>query len=75
MQFITDEEITKNSGVALDVAASGASPKVSIPLGNIVKEEALQQLVNSKTHLKHKFQHSFLFESNVQLPSQGNVIL
>ena len=55
MQFITDEEITKNSGVALDVAASGASPKVSIPLGNIVKEEALQQLVNSKTHPKHKF--------------------
>ena len=77
MQFITDEEITKNSGVALDVAASvafalkilsGGSPKVSIPLRNIVNEEALRQLVNSKNASSQAQILAALFESNIQLP-------
>ena len=80
MQRITDEEIVNNSGVALDVAASvafalkilsGGSPKVSIPVRNIVNEEALRQLVNSKNASSITFQAQILaalFESNIQLP-------
>ena len=77
MQRITDEEIVKNSGVALDVAASvafalkilsGGSPKVSIPLRNIVNEEALRQLVNSKNASSQAQILAALFESNIQLP-------
>ena len=77
MQRITDEEIVNNSGVALDVAASvafalkilsGGSPKVSIPLRNIVNEEALRQLVNSKNASSQAQILAALFESNIQLP-------
>ena len=77
MQRITDEEIVKNSGVALDVAASvafalkilgGGSPKVSIPVRNIVNEEALRQLVNSKNASSQAQILAALFESNIQLP-------
>jgi hypothetical protein len=72
---ITDEEVAKGSGVAIDVAAgvafafkiisSGSIPKISFPLKNIVSHDAFQRLVRSK----NATQTSALFESIVHIPS------
>ncbi len=74
---ITEEEITKVSGVATDVSASvafslkvlsGASPKLSFPLRSIIKEEDFRLLVNSKNASTQAQVLFALLESTVQLP-------
>lgn len=71
---ITDEEVVKGSGVAIDVAAgvafafkiinSGSSPKTTFPLKNVVIHDAFQRLVSSKNATPT----SALFESVVHVP-------
>ncbi|XP_046463654.1 ATP-binding cassette sub-family A member 7-like isoform X2 [Daphnia pulex] len=71
---ITDEEVAKGSGVAIDVTAgvafafktisSGSSPKTSFPFKNVISRDAFQRLVSSK----NASQTSALFESIVHIP-------
>ncbi|XP_059350163.1 phospholipid-transporting ATPase ABCA1-like [Daphnia carinata] len=72
---ITDEEVVKGSGVAIDVAAAvafafkllagGSTPKVYFPLKNIVNWDAFQRLVS----LKNATSTSALNELMVHVPS------
>ncbi len=71
---ITDEEVAKGSGVAIDVTAgvafafktisSESSPKTSFPLKNVISRDAFQRLVSSK----NASQTSALIESIVHIP-------
>lgn len=71
---ITNEEVVKGSGVAIDVAAGvafafkllsgGSSPKVNFPLKHVVNRDAFQRLVS----LKNETSTSALYELMIRIP-------